>query len=355
MKSTVSVVKLSKQAGHILAHLKWLPKEVLDVINRFPFHSARVFAAGMDYVLNKMTYLTPLDGTDPVHFLSSSSYGYTLNIREFVGVIPTGTTGLLLNIGSIAEQALMDHQDLKMILVPGNQSIQSAMAQYNAQNTVFPDLRKKEGISYFEDPSRRSRTDVLFQAIDAGASNLTGLKECYLVARYYARAYNRANPDDSSLLGRIDKLDYELAPFPDTVEIKDSDRFLFDKPGVGYEKSWPDVLLRDGKYSIVHHLTVPVLHTISTPNTSNFEDIRMAESNLGEMASFILCKRKGKWGAVYSEGQQYSFTLIVPFIHNTPEGVASEVSRFIDKDHDTKWVTWDDFHGVSPHPDEPDR
>lgn len=39
MKSTVSVVKLSKQAGHILAHLKWLPKEVLDVINRFPFIS----------------------------------------------------------------------------------------------------------------------------------------------------------------------------------------------------------------------------------------------------------------------------------------------------------------------------
>ena len=32
------------------------------------------------------------------------------------------------------------NQDLKTVLVPGNQSIQSAMVQYNAQNIVFPNL-----------------------------------------------------------------------------------------------------------------------------------------------------------------------------------------------------------------------
>ena len=351
MKSTVSIVKLSKQAGHILAHLSWLPNEVLDVINLFPFHSARLFAAGMDYVLNKETYLTKLEGTDPLHFLSSSSYGYTLNIRQFVGFIPTGTIGLLLSLGSIAEQALIDHQDLKMVLVPGNQSIQSAMVQYNAQKTEFPNLRirKDEGVSFFDNHRGRNDRDVLVQAIDAGACNLAGLKECYLVGGYYARAYNRANLDDGSLHSRIDKLDYELPPFPDTVEIRDSDRFLFDKPGVSYEKHWPDVLLRDGKYSVVHHLIEPYSHTICTPNTSNFEDIRMAESNLSEMASFIICKRKGKWGAVYSNGLQYFFILIVPFIHDTPDDVASKVSQFIDQDNDTTWVTWDEYKGLFHH------
>ena len=146
MNCTISAVKLSRQAGHIFPHLTWLPKEVLEVINRFPFHSARLFAAGMDYVLNKRTYFTALDGNDPVHFLSSSSYGYTLDIREFIGVIPIRTTSLLLSIGSIAEQALIDNQDLKTVLVPGNQSIQSAMVQYNAQNIVFPHLRNKYSV-----------------------------------------------------------------------------------------------------------------------------------------------------------------------------------------------------------------
>lgn len=349
MNCTISAVKLSRQAGHIFPHLTWLPKEVLEVINRFPFHSARLFAAGMDYVLNKRTYFTALDGNDPVHFLSSSSYGYTLDIREFVGVIPIRTTSLLLSIGSIAEQALIDNQDLKTVLVPGNQSIQSAMVQYNAQNRVFPHLRnKKGGISYFDKPSIWSRRDMLIQAIDAGASNLAGLKECYLVASYYERAYNRVNLDNGPLHGKIDQLDYELPPFPDTVEIKDGDRFLFDKPGVRYEKHWPDVLFRDGKYSIVHHIPMPVYHTIATPNTSNYEDIRMAESDLGEMACFILCKRKSKWGAVYSNGLQYFFIQVVPFIHDTPEDVALEVSQFIDQDNDTKWVAWDEFEGIFP-------
>jgi hypothetical protein len=352
MNSTVSTIKLSRQAGHILPHLTWLPKEVLEIIKRFPYHSARLFAAGMDYVLNKQRYYTVLDGNDPIHFISSSSYGYTLNIREFVGFIPTGTVGLFLNIGSIAEQALIDNQDLKKVLWPTNPSVQLAINQYNSLNNVFPDLRtKKEVYSYFDEPSIGKRIDILVQAIDAGASNLAGLKECYLAACYYARAYNRVNLLDSGLLGNIDALDYELPPFPDTIEIKDGDKFIFDKPEVRYEKHWPDVLLRDGKYSIVHHPREPEFHTIATPNTSNYDDIRMAESNVGEMACFILCKRNGKWGAVYSNGLHYFFILIVPYIYDSPDEVAREVNEIIDMDNDTKWVTWDDFKGVFHYPD----
>ncbi len=351
MNSTVSIIKLSRQAGHILPHLTWLPKEVLEITNRFPYHSARLFAAGMDYVLNNKAYYTELNGNDPIRFLSSSSYGYTLNVGEFAGFIPTGTTGLLLNIGSIAGQALNDNQDLKKVLLLTNPSVQSAINQYDGLKNVFPDLRKKKGYSFFNEPSIDKRIVTLVQAIDAGASNLAGLKECYLTACYYARAYNRANRCDSHFQGRIDALDYELPPFPDTVEIKDGDKFIFEKPGVSYEKHWPDVLLRDGKYSIVHHPTEPEFHTIATPNTSNYDDIRMAESNFGEMACFILCKKNGKWGAVYSNGLKYLFILIVPYIYNTPEEVARELNKFIDIDIDTKWVSWNDFKGFFPYPD----
>ena len=351
MNSTVSIVKLSRQAGHILPHLTWLPKEVLEITNRFPYHSARLFAAGMDYVLNNKAYNTKLDGNDPIRFLSSSDYGYTLSIREFAGFVSTGTIGLLLSIGSIAGQALNDNLDLKKVLGPANPSVQSAVNQYNGLKNVFPDLRKKKVYSYFDEPNTLNRKEILVQAIDAGASNLAGLKECYLVARYYARAYSRANLCDSHFQRRIDALDYELPPFPDTIEIKDGDKFIFEKPGVSYEKHWPDVLLRDGKYSIVHHPIVPEFHTIATPNTSNYDDIRMAESNWGEMASFILCKRNGKWGAVYSNGLQYFFNLIVPYIYDTPEEVAREVNKIIDIDIDTKWVSWNDFKGLFRYPD----
>lgn len=352
MNSSIPIVKLSRQAGHILPHLTWLPKEVVETINRFPYHSARVFAAGMDYVLSKQKYYTQLDGNDPVYFLSCSSYGYTLNIREFVGFIPNRTVGLLLSVGAIAEQALINNQDLKKVLVPTNQSVQSAIDLYNGQNDVFPDLKeKKNGSHYFEKPSIWERTAIIKQAIDAGASNLAGLKECYLVARYYERVYNRANHCEFDYLGRIDDLDYELPPFPDTVEIKEGDKFIFDKRGVRYEKEWPDILLRDGKYSIVRHLEVPEFHTIATPNTSNYEDIRMAESNVGQMACYILCKRNGKWGAVYSSGVRGLF-LIVPYVYDTPEDAAREVNELIDIDNDTRWVTWDDFKGVFTYPDE---
>ena len=119
----------------------------------------------------------------------------------------------------------------------------------------------------------------------------------------------------------IDALNYVLSPFPDTVDIKDGDKFIFEKPEVRYEKEWPDVLLRDGKYSIVHHLPWPESRTITTPDTSNYDDIIMTESKIGEMACFILCKRDGKRGAVYSKGLQYSFILIVPYIYDTPEEV----------------------------------
>lgn len=347
MTSNLPIVRLSQQAGRILPHLNWLPNEVIDIINRFPYHSARLFAAGMDYFLNKSEYHTRFESNDPIHFISSSSYGYTLNIGEFVSFISIGTTGLLLNIGSIAGQALVDNLDLKKVLVPSNQSIQSAIQQYNVLKNEMPDLRKKEYLSYFTEPSIGKRIELLVQAIDAGASNLAGLKECYLVANYYERAYNRVNNSDSHKLDRIiDALNYELPPFPDTVETRRGDKLLFDKPGVTYERHWPDVLLRDGKYSIVHHMSELGSHMIATPNTSNYDDIRMAESRFGEMACFILCKRGGKWGAIYSNGLQYFFILIVPYIYDTPEEVASVINEFIEWENDAKWVTWSDFKGL---------
>lgn len=351
MNSSISIVKLSKQAGHILPHLTWLPQKVLETINRFPYHSARLFAVGMDYVLNKQTYYTEMDSNNPIHFLSSSSYSGTLNIREFVGFIPTGTTGLLLSLGSIAEQAMIDNKDLKKMLVPGNQSVQLAINQYHNNSNVSPRLEQTDkGNSFFDKPSKGKIIDVLYLAIDAGASNLAGLKECYLVASYYERAYNRANLVDNHLHGRIDKLDYDLPPFPDKLEIKNGDRFIFDKPGVSFEKHWPDILLRDGKYSIVHHRVIPDSHIISTPNTSDFDDVRMAQSRNNEMACFILCKRNGKWGAVYSNGLNYFFILIVPYIYDTLEDVALEVNKYLDFDNKTKWLSWDDFKGLFHHP-----
>lgn len=340
MNNAIPIVTLSKQAGNILRHLSWLPEEVLSIVKRFPYHSARLFAIGMDYVLDSYDYRFTAKEKGPVVFLSSSAYGNSLNIKEFAGFVPAGTLGLLIRLGTIAEQALLDKADLKRVLLPGNQSVQAALDLYEKDKNEFPDLQG------FDKPSIGEIETSLSLAIDAGASNLAGLKECYLVSRYYERAYDRAYPNDYKLYRYIDNLNYELSPFPDTVDIKEGDRFIFD--GVPNEKHWPDVLLRDGKYSIVLHRSSPKDHTITTPNVSNFEDIRMAVSKYNDMAMFILCKRKGKWGVVYSEGIKYIFTLLVPYEYDTPEEAANEIGKFFDRASDTKWVAWDDFKGLFP-------
>ncbi len=347
MNNTISIITLSKQAGHILRHLSWLPEEVLSIVNRFPYHSARLFAIGMDYVLDSDNYRFTNKDNGPVEFLSSSSYGRSLNINEFAGFVPAGTLGLLIGLGTIAEQALLNSADLKNVLLPDNPSVQAAFDQYEKDKSLLPNLRDGKN-HYFDKPSIGEIISALSLAIDTGASNLAGLKECYHVARYYERAYNRAFPNDFKFYRDIDNLNYELPPFPDTVEIKAGDMFLFDKPEVRFEKHWPDVLLRDGKYSIVHHIHAPKYHTITTPTASNFEDIRMAVSELDSMASFFLCKRNGKWGVVYSEGSWYLFTLLVPYDYDTPEEAANEIRRFFDRDCDTKWVAWDEFKGLFP-------
>lgn len=343
MNNTISIITLSKQAGHILRHLSWLPEKVFSIVKGFPYHSARLFAIGMDYVLDSYDYRLTQKDKGPVEFLSSSSYGRSLNVKEFAGFVPAGTLGLLIKLGSIAEQALLNKEDLKIVLRPSNHSIQVAFDQYEKDKNLLPNLQDGKN-RYFDKPSIGEIVSSLSHAIDAGASNLAGLKECYLVARYYERIYNRAYPNDYKLFRDINNLNYELTPFPDTVEIKKGDRFIFD--GVPYEKHWPDVLLRDGKYSIVHHIQEPKYHMITAPNVSNFEDIRVAVLEHTEIGIFFLCKRKGKWGVVYSERSKYLFTLLVPYDYDTPEDAANEIRSFFDNDCDTRLVAWDEFKGL---------
>ena len=189
--------------------------------------------------------------------------------------------------------------------------------------------------------------EAVLLAIDSGAANLDGMKECYLVNRYFERLYYRANPGSNPRNNSIYALDYELPSFPEPIADMKGDQFIRSKAD-GWEKHWPDVLMRKGKYSIVHHIDqLGEQVSITTQNATNLDDIRIPVTKDSlMMAEFVLCKKNNKWGAFFS-GLQIFMNLVVPFEYNTPEEAAKEINKLLEHPIETRWVSWSDFKGYN--------
>lgn len=270
---------------------------------------------------------------DPIGYLPSSN---NLNVKEFAYIIPARTIELLLRLGSIAGQSLRQEGVFK--LLKRDPYVINAFLDYLNQDDVFPTPKESSTLDLW-----RSRLDL---AIDSETTGIDGLKECYLVSEYYERIYHRAHPTKGGFLeNNIYKLDYELPPYYDIVEIKDGDQFIFDRTDNRFEKNWPDVMLRDGKYSIVHHFWGSGNDTITTQSAVGFDDVRMPVTKRSlDVMEFLLCKRSGKWGAIYSNGFIFMNT-VVPFEFETPEMAAKEIEKLLPSPIETKWVSWDEFKG----------
>ena len=104
----VTIETLSRSAGRILSHLNWLPVDVLKAIERYPYHSARCFAEGMEEVLKKASF----PGYVQKYYYFASP---NLCMNEFKAILPQRITILLNELGEQAEQLILNNIDFVLI------------------------------------------------------------------------------------------------------------------------------------------------------------------------------------------------------------------------------------------------
>lgn len=336
---TITIRTLSKQAGKILRHLTWLPKDMLMTIKRYPYHSARCFAKGMEEVVKRFDL--------PNYYIVSRQ---DLCMTEFLEIIPQRVSSQLKSLGEMAEECFFAQKDLKRFLNMNNPVIARMFTYYDKGSSTREPIRRKYAFG-----SICRNIDEYFDAIerceDSGASGLDGMKECWLVLNEWKKAFIHDNPQDQEVKNVpeleliISNLDTEDTPFPKEYYLQPGDELLLDKTGGYFERGWPDVVKRGDKYTVLSWLERDknsVFYTSS--QASDFDDIRvpsLSSSFISKGSSnIVLAKKERKWGAILN-GARYFLKIIVPFTFTELSDVEAEVRRILKIDYD--FVSWDDY------------
>jgi len=351
----ITIVSLSRQAGRILSHLDWLPDEVIKTIERYPYHTARCFAEGMyNYYESKDFEFT----YDHLNLYKNNHWRQNgLCISEFTKIVPRKTLVLLFQLGEIAEYYFITLKKTQLKgyynLSDNNiyQSVEFYLSNtYNKPKEKISDNNNSiEGRIYFFEAAIEA-------AEDTGAQNLDGMKECWLVMKEYRRAFLKDNQEElvkekvisQKLLNLI--INTEETPYPIDLYLQDSDECILDKAGGKFERGWPNVVRRNGKYTIIADTTTRQegIYIVRTSKiASDLQDIRMPICYFSGGGHYVLAKKEGKWGAIFN-GHLNFLKVFVPFNYESLQDVINIVQDLLKVKCD--YATWDEFHGAEPNP-----
>lgn len=346
----VTIEILSRSAGRILSHLNWLPVDVLKAIERYPYHTARCFAEGMKEKI--------IDSDDS---LFASNYFYydehpNLCMDEFRDILSQRITILLKDLGKIAEGMILNKSDLKTHLNKNNKSVQEVIGYY-MNGTIAREIitRKPYYDCFFKERiiKKNEYDKAIAIAEDSGATNLDGMKECWLVVNEWINAYQKDYPEDcferpDDIDALLSKIDTDETPYPISFYMEKGDELILDGIGRNYDPAWPDVVRRHGKYAIVvwncDRERKGVFYT--SQQTMDLEDIRMPlyiitnPHVFPHNASFVVAKKDGNWGAILHSPNHF-LKIIVPFSNSSLSQTIETVQEFLNIKCD--FATWEEF------------
>ena len=334
----ITILTLSRHAGRILPHLEWLPKEVLSVTNRYPYHSARCFAEGMARIIKR---------EQPKHYYQHNSLFddfYGLCTTKFKAIIPQRVLILLNSLGELAEVYILNGVKLEQAFNLRNPSIYNIVLEFNNSNDVK--LKAESLTSQEQSMDSHKCAEAIELAKDTGASNLDGMKECWLVLKEWEKLYENESENYSDIEKIVYSLDTEETPYPIDYYLQEGDERVLDKSNGVFEKGWPDVIKRNNRYTIVgwRERTWDAVY-FTSKSASDLEDIRMPVYLLRMSGHFVVAKKNGRWGAIYNGGH-YFLKIIVPFVYLDVSEVQEKVQSLFGIKG--KFASWDDFHGPLP-------
>ncbi len=349
----ISIVSLSRQAGRILSHLNWLPDEVKKAIERYPYHTARCFAEGMFNYYRNQWFNDTYESLD----LNNNNYWRIdrdmLCMKEFTIIIPYKIIVLLYQLGEYAEYYIitLNKPQLKGSYNLSNKTIYGYLENYHSnindkqKEKKYDDYRSIEGkIDLIE--------RVIVTAEDIGTQKLDGMKECWLVMCEYRRAFIKENQEElvkkriipQKLLNLI--INTEETPYPIDLYLMEGEDLILDKADGMFEKGWPNVVRRNGKYTIIAdtgRFQLPC-YVRTSKMTSDLQDIRMPLcKTTGWSGHYIIAKKEGRWGAIYNDNRTF-LKVFVPFNYESLQDVIKIVQDLFEVKCD--YATWDEFHGV---------
>lgn len=350
----ITIVSLSRQAGRILSHLDWLPDEVIKTIERYPYHTARCFAEGMyNYYESKDFEFT----YDHLNLNKNNHWHYyRLCIDEFTKIVPRKNIVLLFQLGEIAEYYFitLKKTQLKGYYNLSDNNIYQCVEFYLSNTYDKPKEKISDNFKSIE--HKIYLFDYAIEAAeDAGAQNLDGLKECWLVMKEYRRAFMKDNQEEIMKEEHISQkmlnliINTEETPYPIDLYLQDGDELIINKAGGMFEKGWPNVVRRNGKYTIIADAIgkkdLPYIVRTSKI-ASDLQDIRMPLC-FSQGSHYVIAKKEGKWGAIYN-GQLNFLKVFVPFNYESLQDVINIVQDLFKVKCD--YATWDGFHGVEHDP-----
>lgn len=337
----VTIETLSRSAGRILSHLSWLPVDVLKTIERYPYHSARCFAEGMEEELKTISFPNYVH---KYYYFESPN----LCMNEFKAILPQKITILLKELGEQAEQLILNNIDLKRYFNRNNSGVQYIINKYLNDNNTREKI-ENQGKKFICEDVLDKYSWAIAMAENSGATNLKGLKECWLVINEWVNAYRLDNVDkeENKIELLINSIEKEATPYPIDIYLEDSDELLLDKTD-GFERGWPDVIKRNGKYTIVVWYERNKNSVFMTSKqASDLEDIRIPVYDNPTYGNFIVAKKDGKWGVIYNAGIRHFLETIVPFSSLSLSQILEKAQQLLHIE--CKFVTWDEFHGGAPH------
>lgn len=225
----VTIETLSRNAGRILSHLSWLPVDVLKTIERYPYHSARCFAEGMEEELKTISFPNYVH---KYYYFESPN----LCMNEFKAILPQKITILLKELGEQAEQLILNNIDLKRYFNRNNSGVQYIINKYLNDDSARQKIEYKGKKFRCEDVLDKYSWAIAM-AENSGATNLNGLKECWLVINEWVNAYRLDNVDkeENKIELLINSIEKEATPYPIDIYLEDSDELLLDKTD-GFER-----------------------------------------------------------------------------------------------------------------------
>lgn len=353
----ITIVSLSRQAGRILSHLDWLPDEVIKTIERYPYHTARCFAEGMyNYLYNKCGDIKNCSYPSALFF--NNHWRHTsLCINQFIAIVLYKIIVLLYQLGEHAEYYF---KTLNKTQLKGSYNL-SDKTIYGYLEDYHSNIYDKQKEKIHDDYDNIERCIYSYQyaidlAEDTGAQNLDGMKECWLVMKEYRRAFIKDNQEvlvkdnhiSQKLLNLI--INTEETPYPIDLYLQIGDELIINKAGGMFEKGWPNVVRRNGKYTIIADAIgkqdLPYIVRTSKM-ASDLQDIRMPLCFSQGSGHYVIAKKEGKWGAIYN-GPLDFLKVFVPFNYESLQDVINIVQDLLKVKCD--YATWDEFHGVEHGP-----